>query len=550
VGHFQQNNMRKVWEGMSLMSGHKGKKGGKSDLGSADKEYADKLNSFYCRFDCHDFSQERGALREELRREAESGKEEGLSGIQVTEEDVRREFRNAHPRKAAGPDKLKPSLLKVCADQLAGIFCTLFNLSLSESIVPSIWKTSCIVPVPKKSPVTAMNDLRPVALTSAVMKVLERLVLRHLQVLVSDFLDPLQFAYRSKRNVEDAVLYVLNRMYSHLENANTCIRLMFFDFSSAFNTMQSHLLVQKLLRMNVDAQSVLWIFDYLSNRPQFVRMSCNVISDVLFTNTGAPQGTVLSPFLFSLYTAECRHKNDSCPIVKFADDTGLTGLITDDDDSHYRQEIDHFVEWCDSNYLELNVSKTKEMIVDFRKEQHALSDIKIKGEPVERVDSYKYLGIVLDSKLSWKENTDHIFKRVQSRMYCLRKLRSFNVQQELLQMFYSSIVCSMMTFGLACWGGNVTKQDRNRLDKQIKKAGGVVGRKQDDIETMYGRLVTKKLTAIWNDDTHPLRPEFDSRLNDRSGRIRVPRTRTNRYRQSFIPTAIQTHNQLTNRSNT
>jgi hypothetical protein len=85
-------------------------------------------------------------------------------------------------------------------------------------------------------------------------------------------------------------------------------------------------------------------------------------------------------------------------------------------------------------------------------------------------------------------------------MHCLRKLRSFNVQQELLQMFYSSIVCSMMTFGLACWGGNVTKQDRNRLDKQ--KAGGVVGRKQDDIETMYGRLVTKKLTAIWNDDMH------------------------------------------------
>jgi hypothetical protein len=91
---------------------------------------------------------------------------------------------------------------------------------------------------------------------------------------------------------------------------------------------------------------------------------------------------------------------------------------------------------------------------------------------------------------------------------------------------------------------------RNRLDKQIKKAGGVVGRKQDDIETMYGGLVTKKLTAIWNDDTHPLRPEFDFRLNDRSGRIRVPRTRTNRYRQSFIPTAIQTNNQLTSRSKT
>jgi hypothetical protein len=248
---------------------------------------------------------------------------------------------------------------------------------------------------------------------------------------------------------------------------------MFFDFSSAFNTMQVHLLVQKLQMMKVDAHTVMWIFDYLSNRPQFVRMSCNVISDVLFTNTGAPQGIVLSPFLFSLYTAEYRHGNESCPLVKFADDTGLTGLITDDDDTHYRQETDRFVNWCDSNYLELNVGKTKEMLIDNRKGEHVLEEIKIKGEPVERVGSYKYLGIVLDEKLSWKENTDYICKRIQSRMYCLRKLRSFNVQQELLQMFYSSVVCSIMTFGLVCWGGGATRQDKNRLDKQIKKAGGV-----------------------------------------------------------------------------
>ena len=178
-----------------------------------------------------------------------------------------------------------------------------------------------------------------------------------------------------------------------------------------------------------------------------------MLSLIIFTITGAPQGTVLSPFLFSLYTAECRHENDSCPIVKFADDTGLTGLIMVDDDSHYRQEIDRFVEWCDSNYLELNVSKTKEMIVDFRKEEHVLTEVKIKGKPVKRVDSYKYLGIVLDEKLSWKENTDYKCKRVQSRMYCLRKLRSFDVQQDLLQIFYTSIV----TFGLKCWGGNITK---------------------------------------------------------------------------------------------
>ena len=461
----------------------------------------------------------------------------------MTEEEVRREFRKVNPRKAAGPDRIKPSILKSCADQLAGIFCILFNLSLSESTVPSPWKTSCIVPVPKKSSVITMNDLRPVALTSSVIKVFEKFVLRRLQVLVSDFLDPLQFAYRSKRNVEDAVLYVLNRMYAHLDNTNTFIRLMFFDFSSAFNTMQCHLLVDKLLRMNVDARTLMWIFDYLTNRPQFVRLSNNILSDVMYTNTGAPQGTVLSPFLFSLYTADCRHAHDSCPIVKFADDTGLTGLITDDDDTHYRQEIDRFVEWCDENYLELNVSKTKEMIVDFRKNRPVLDDIVIKGEVVERANSYKYLGVVIDDKLTWKDNTDHIIKKVHSRLFCLRKLRAFNVQQELLQMFYTSIVCSVMTFGMTCWGGNISGQDRNRLNKNIKKASGVVGRKQDDVETMYQRLVTHKLTSVLADDTHPLRPEFDSRRMDRSGRFRVPKTRTTRYKHSFIPTAIQTFNQ-------
>ena len=94
---------------------------------------------------------------------------------------------------------------------------------------------------------------------------------------------------------------------------------------------------------------------------------------------------MLSPCLFSLYTAGCRGQHENSPIVKFADDTGLTGLITDDDDSHYRQQISSFVDWCDRNYLQLNVGKTKGMIIDFRRNQREHSGIEIKGETVERV---------------------------------------------------------------------------------------------------------------------------------------------------------------------
>ena len=184
-----------------------------------------------------------------------------------------------------------------------------------------------------------------------------------------------------------------------------------------------------------------------------------------------------------------------------------------------------------------------------KKNKGSFSDIVIKGQAVERVKSYKYLGVVIDDTLSWKENVDYIVKKTHSRMNCLRKLRSFHVSQDLLQMFYSSIVSSIMSFGLTCWGGNVAKAERDRLDKIIKKAGGVVGRKQDDLQTMYNRLVKKKTTGILADRDHPLHIEFENRLIERSGRYAQPKGRTSRYTHSFIPTAIHSYNSHFDRSN-
>ena len=97
-------------------------------------------------------------------------------------------------------------------------------------------------------------------------------------------------------------------------------------------------------------------------------------SETKYTNTGAPpQGTVLSQCMFSLYIADCRGQHENTPILKFADDTGLTGLITNDDVSHYRQQIRSFVDWCDEKYLQLNVGKTKETLIDCRRNQREYS---------------------------------------------------------------------------------------------------------------------------------------------------------------------------------
>ena len=198
-------------------------------------------------------------------------------------------------------------------------------------VIPQIWKTSSIIPVPKgnrKGSSTDLNAFRPVALTFNVMKCLERLILKHLLSQAGSFIDPFQFAYRQNRGVEDAVL-VLHGLYSHLDIPKSYVRCAFIDFSSAFNTITPHLLINKLIEMEVDVKIVLWVHNFLTNRQQSVRLE-NIKSPTLVTNTGAPQGCVLSPLLFSLYTSDCTSTSQCCSFIKYADDTAITGFIKEE----------------------------------------------------------------------------------------------------------------------------------------------------------------------------------------------------------------------------
>ena len=249
------------------------------------------------------------------------------------------------------------------------------------------------------------------------------------------------------------------------------------------------------------------------------------------------------PFLFSLYTADCRSARDSCIVDKYADDTCLMGLIVNDNDTDYVHEINSFVDWCDNNFLQLNVGKTKEMVIDFRKGSVVPPPVVIKGNEVERVQSYKYLGVTFNNELSWSENTDLIMKKVNTRMYCLRKLKSFDVSSQLLQIFFNSIVGSILTFGLTCWGGNLTQADRARMDRVVTKAEKLVGKSLDNLEILYNKRVLTKVKAIMKDDSHPLKPDFDRANVSGSGRLQLPKCKTNRFKNSFFPIAIKKYNE-------
>ena len=295
------------------------------------------------------------------------------------------------------------------------------------------------------------------------------------------------------------------------------------------------------MNMKVSPFTILWIYDYLSNRPQFVKIN-EFLSNTVLTNTGCPQGTVLSPYLFSLYTSDSRESHDLCTLIKYADDTALTGKILNDNHTPFLEAVNRFVDWCDQNYLELNVSKTKEMLIDFRKNKTVPDPVTLKGKVVERVVTFKYLGATIDDSLSWSENTDSIVSKANTRLHCLRKLHAFHVHSPMLQLFFSSMICSVLTFGSTVWGGNITDFDKKRLGRIIQKASYLIGIPQESLKDMVERKVFKKLTNIFNDESHPLRQEFDSLIIARSGRLRLPKVNTERYLKSFVPNAVKIFN--------
>lgn len=141
-------------------------------------------------------------------------------------------------------------------------------------------------------------------------------------------------------------------------------------------------LVLKLQALGLHSSLCNWILDFLSIRCQVVRMN-NITSSTLILNTGAPQGCVLSPLLYSLYTHDCTAKHSSNTIVKFADDTTVVSLITNNDETAYREEVHTLMQWCVENHLSLNISKTKDLVVDFRREKREQTPITINGTPVE-----------------------------------------------------------------------------------------------------------------------------------------------------------------------
>lgn len=228
----------------------------------SDNQLAQEFSKFYLRFDGFNFSNEILNLINKLSCP-------GCIPFDVFS--VARSFKLSKAGKSPGLDNISGRLLSSCADQLAPIFYHIFQLSLNQQRVPKCWKQSTVIPVAKTTNPRVFNDFRPVALTSLVMKSFEKLIKRDL-IKTEHLLDPQQFAYRAGRGVEDATATLLNLAFKQLEGNKNHVKLLFLDFSSAFNTIQPHILIDKLLNIfNLHFNIVGWILDFLTSRTQRVR---------------------------------------------------------------------------------------------------------------------------------------------------------------------------------------------------------------------------------------------------------------------------------------
>ena len=245
----------------------------------------------------------------------------------------------------------------------------------------------------------------------------------------------------------------------------------------------------------------------------------------------------MSPTLFSIYTNEVTCSDAILTLIKFADDMALVARLKDDDSlARYFVQVQELNSWFEDSFLKLNVTKTKEIIFDRRRNQPALTSVTIGGEGVEQVQHFKYLGTVIDSKLSFQENSDLICKKAHQRMYLLRKLRNFGVSGPVLESVYRSLIESILTFNIIVWFGLLTVKEKSRLMRIVKTCGKIVGVPQRQLSDLCDKAMEKKAKSIMCDCSHPLSQYFELLPSGR--RLKQPVAKKNAFSKSFIPSAV------------
>ena len=376
--------------------------------------------------------------------------------VTLTTDDIINAVRQL-PDKFSAADPFPTTILKQVIDLLSSFITELFNRSLATGRFPAAFRQAFITPVVKKPglDVTDESSYRPISNLSVLSKLLERLVASQLMDYMSsaNLLPALQSGFRPGHSTETAVLRVLSDILLAVDRGDLAA-LILLDMTAAFDTVDHDILLQRLnLSFGINADALQWFKSYLLGRTQYVRRG-DSRSAIVALICGVPQGSVLGPILFIMYTA------DLIPVIEshglsphlYADDVQVSGscrpAAVDNLSSGICKCVDDVSGWAKSNRLSLNCGKTELLWCATSRRQHQLprSALSVGGTLVEPVKSARDLGIYIDSDLLMRT---HVQRTVSKCFAVLRQLRQIrrSVPTETFQTLVVSLVLTRLDFG-------------------------------------------------------------------------------------------------------
>ena len=464
--------------------------------------------------------------------------------------------------KATGPDGIGPKLLREAGAAIVPSLTKLFNLCLTTSKMPKMWKHANVIPLHKKSDKCDFNNYRPVSLLSCVSKLLERIIFKKVFNYLRDnnILTPHQSGFRPGDSTTNQLAYMYHVFCQALDSKKD-VRIVFCDISKAFDRVWFNGLLFKLRTVGIGGNLIKFFQNYLTDRYQSVVLDGQTSSPGRIT-AGVPQGSVLGPLLFLIYINDLPN-NISSNIKLFADDTTLFVEVTDCNESAdiLNQDLARVKSWADQWLVKFSPEKTKLMTCSFKSTNHP--PIIFDNSLLTETKSHKHLGLTLNSNLSWSSHIDNILKSVTQINDAIKRLK-YTLDKPTLEKIFFSYIRPKLEYGSHIWD-NCNGTDLQKLENfQLDVARTVTGaRKGTSHELLMGELgwptlatrrkgakIKQFLKIIDNQTPSYLKSLIPEKIGTNRPQSRnadnfhMFKARTETFKNSFIPSAVSIYNSL------
>lgn len=354
--------------------------------------------------------------------------------------------------KSYGWDNITTEIIKKNCTILAPVILNLINKSLRTGIFPNHLKRAKLSPIFKSKDKLDMKNYRPISVLPIISKIFEKVFYRKLydHFQQNQLLTQSQFGFRTGAGTEHALLKFVDDVLEYFDENKFTVAT-FMDLSKAFDCVNHDMLIKKLKHYGVPTSAINWIQSYLSNREHFVVWN-QTQSPTLTLNIGVPQGSILGPLLFLIYINDIIHASDNLTFVLYADDTtvyaadkSLENAITT-----MNAELQKVSAWFDANKLTLNVDKTQVMMLSRKRKITPIGRVTLRGQEIDRVDSAKFLGVIVDQKLNWKTHIALISQKISKSCGIIYRIRRL-LNESSKRLLYYNLIYPYIIYCINVW---------------------------------------------------------------------------------------------------